>query len=159
MKTIFLMMAIENNNRAYQVDENRGGALNYFFGTHRNLRILVIDDDLDLLKALSYKMMKKDAIVTTVESGIEALEIIKNNNFDLVFLDLKMPIMDGIDTFRQMIELNRGDYVVVMTGYQEIDMIDTIKNLNPYDFLEKPIKSETLTRVFNRRLEEVKNVN
>ena len=56
-----------------------------------DFKILVVDDDRDFLRALSHRLRRKEIDFTAVESGYDAITAIKNNGFDLILLDLKMP--------------------------------------------------------------------
>ena len=78
-----------------------------------NINILWVDDEIDLLKPHILFLEQKNYKVTTCKSGMEALEAIAENVFDIVFLDENMPGLTGIETLSE-IKSKRNDLPVVM---------------------------------------------
>lgn len=120
-----------------------------------NFKILVVDDDDDFRGALSHRLRRKEVNVVTVESGNEALTALKDNGFDLVLLDLVMPEMDGVETFRRIIDMKKNCAVVIMTAYHRDDRIKKAKEMNPFGFLEKPFEFTQLLIFIEKRLKEI----
>jgi DNA-binding response OmpR family regulator len=69
-----------------------------------SIKILWVDDEIDLLKPHIIFLEKKDCNVTTCVSGAEALEIVEENNFDIIFLDENMPGLTGLETLSELKE-------------------------------------------------------
>ena len=94
--------------------------------------ILLVDDDLQVLKSLE-KLFKKEGHVTTcASSGKEALEWVEKKDFDLIVVDIRMPDLDGVDTVKKIREArtnkNQPDIpVVFLTGYSDMVAIDRAK--------------------------------
>jgi len=122
--------------------------------------ILVIDDDLTVLKSLERLFKKEGYEIACVSSGKAALELIENRNFDLVVADIRMPDLDGIETVRGIKEIrkkqNKPDIAVVfITGYSDMVAIDKAKQygevvLKPFDleeFLSRVKQQSTKRRV------------
>lgn len=121
-----------------------------------NFKILIIDDDLDFLKALAYTLSKRKIEVSTVDSGKTAIEMVKNTFFHLILLDLKMPHMNGAETFKEMKKITSRPCVIAMTAYSDEDQVRIIRSQNPYGFLEKPFDvNKDLIPLIKRRIKEV----
>ena len=117
--------------------------------------ILLVDDDDDFRGALSHRLRRKEFNVVAVDSGNEALTAIKDNGFHLVLLDLVMPEMDGVETFRRIIKMKNDCFVVIMTAYHDDERIKIAKKMNPLGFLEKPFEFAQLLLFIEKRLKEV----
>ncbi len=121
-----------------------------------NFKILIIDDDLDFLKALAWSLTRKNMNVATAESGETAIEMIKNISFHLILLDLKMPRMNGAETFKEITKIKSRPCVIIMTAYAEDDQVKIVEKMNPYGFLKKPFDmKEDLMPLIKKRIEEV----
>jgi DNA-binding NtrC family response regulator len=81
--------------------------------------LLVVDDQINLLTTLKFIFEDSGFEVTMVSSGIQAIEKIKEINYDLALLDINMPEMDGLDTFREIKKTSPSTAVVMMTGNKE----------------------------------------
>jgi DNA-binding NtrC family response regulator len=112
--------------------------------------ILIVDDERAIRNSLKDILEFEKHKVETAEHGIEGLEKLKTQKFDLVFSDIKMPHMDGIEFLKAAIE-ERGDIPIIMiSGHATIDIaVDAIKH-GAYDFISKPLD-------LNRILITVKN--
>jgi two-component system, OmpR family, alkaline phosphatase synthesis response regulator PhoP len=76
-------------------------------------KILVVDDEPDILEFLSYNLEKEGFLVETAENGKQALEKAKKNQPDIVLLDVMMPEMDGIETCRTMREMPQFEHTII----------------------------------------------
>jgi two-component system alkaline phosphatase synthesis response regulator PhoP len=114
-------------------------------------KILVVDDESDIIEFISYNLKKEGYEVFTASNGKEALPIAKKNKPDLILLDVMMPIMDGIETCKQI----KADpdfaktFVVFLTAraeeYSEIEGF----NVGADDYIAKPIKPKVLISRLN----------
>jgi DNA-binding response OmpR family regulator len=84
-----------------------------------NIKILWVDDEIDLLKPHILFLEKKNYVVSTCFSGTEALEEIEKTRFDIVFLDENMPGITGIETLAEIKEINPNLPVVMITKSEE----------------------------------------
>lgn len=122
-------------------------------------KILVIDNDIDFREALEFTLIEMKLEVVAVESGYAALEILKEEYFDLILLDLKMPGMDGAETFKKIKTLEAQPFVVIMTAYSEDEQIETVNKLNPFGFLKKPFDLNDLIPYIKKRVKTEINGN
>jgi DNA-binding NtrC family response regulator len=100
--------------------------------------ILVTDDERGIRNTLKEILEFEDYKVSLAESGTEALELISENSFDLVFLDIKMKGIDGIETLRQIRTSGFEFPVIMISGHGTIDIAVEATKMGAFDFLEKP---------------------
>ncbi|SDK16417.1 two-component system, OmpR family, alkaline phosphatase synthesis response regulator PhoP [Catalinimonas alkaloidigena] len=109
-------------------------------------KVLIVDDESDILELLQYNFEREGYEVRTAENGRKAVEILKEFQPHLVVLDIMMPQMDGVETCRQMRELPQGKeiYIIFLTArteeYSEVAAFD----VGADDFITKPIKPRAL---------------
>jgi two-component system alkaline phosphatase synthesis response regulator PhoP len=109
-------------------------------------KILVVDDDEDILEILKYNLQKEGYDVKTANNGLKAVEIAKSYIPDLVVLDIMMPNQDGVETCRQLRENPdlHHTYILFLTAraeeYSEIAAFD----VGADDYIVKPIKPRAL---------------
>ncbi|HNM33041.1 MAG TPA: response regulator transcription factor [Chitinophagales bacterium] len=109
-------------------------------------KILVVDDEPDILEFLSYNLEKEGFSVETAENGKQALEKAKKNHPDIVLLDVMMPEMDGIETCRTMREMPQFENTIIAfltartEDYSQIAGFETGAD----DYISKPIKPRVL---------------
>jgi len=107
-------------------------------------RILLVDDEKEFVQILAERMEARGMKVTTANSGDEALDMARKDDFDAVVLDLAMPGKDGIETLQLLLEINGDLQVILLTGHATVDKgVKSIK-LGAMDFLEKPLDFEKL---------------
>ena len=106
--------------------------------------ILVIDDEHAIRRSFELALEDSGYHVTTVDSGEKGVLEVKNNAYKLVFLDLKMPGMNGVQTLRQIRELSMNLPVYVVTAFHKeflMELDDVRKAGLPFQLLRKPIGS------------------
>jgi len=81
------------------------------------IRVLVVDDEKDFLFTMDYWLRTKGYEVSTAANGQEAIEIINKKPVDIIFLDMHMPVMDGVETLKKIRELNKDTPVIIITAY------------------------------------------
>ena len=109
----------------------------------RAKHILVVDDDELVLRAISKLLQVYGYKIELVKSGEEALEKVKNLNFDLIIIDVRMAGIDGIETIERMREFYRRSQTalpqeVVITGYMDTQVEERANKLGIEDYLYKP---------------------
>ena len=109
-------------------------------------RILVVDDDEPIRKLFKETLEKNNYHVLTVDSGTKALKLARSWNFDLIFLDLKMSAMDGVETFRKIRRIDRLVPVVIITGYSASEMLRKAIKQAPFGVMKKPFGSKDILR-------------
>lgn len=113
--------------------------------------ILVVDDDPSILSIFEFILQQAGYHTITTTSGEACMEIIKSpNRIDLVFLDLKMPGMSGIDTFKEIHRLNPMLLVIMMTGYAVDTLLKEAFEWGAYGVIYKPFDVEEVLALIDK---------
>ena len=110
----------------------------------KKIRLLLVDDERDFLTAYSRRFIRRNAEVTIATSGPEALEKIKETNFDVVILDVMMPEMNGIETLRRIKAVAPDLPVIILTGHADHKTLIEGMDIGAFDFLLKPVGTDEL---------------
>jgi DNA-binding NtrC family response regulator len=115
------------------------------------LKVLVVDDDQGLRQSLSSTLTSSNKYqVEEAFDGVNALEKVKSNSYDIVILDIDMPRMNGLQALTKIKEFNPGIIVLMMTAFATIDAaVQSVKE-GAYNYLSKPIQSEQLMETLDR---------
>ncbi len=106
--------------------------------------ILAVDDEADFVDSLSSILIKHEYSVDTSCSGYEALQMLSIRPYDLVLLDLTMPLISGIDTLKRIQRIDPGLPVIILTGDSRVGTVVDAMKLGAYDFFPKPLDWERL---------------
>lgn len=117
-------------------------------------RILVVDDDRNLSRILVNILDYEGYESEFVNSGEGALKKIKDENFDLMLLDLALPDLSGLDVLRAAQEIRSNMQVVMISGQGNIHTAVEATRSGAYDFLEKPLDSERILVTINNALDK-----
>lgn len=112
-----------------------------------NNRILIVDDDVSLVRVMKYHLVENGYEVHTALNGQNALELYRSLNFSAIFTDLHMQEMDGLTFIREVRSFDSIVSIVVITGYPTIDKAVTAMKAGALDFIEKPIEKEHLLAI------------
>jgi two-component system NtrC family response regulator len=115
-------------------------------------RILLIDDDLNLSKVLSYQLQKAGDEVMVANSGQEGLQQFAAHEFDIVITDIQMPDLNGIQVLQEIRRHNRQVVVIIITAHGTIDNAIEACRLGADDYLTKPFSKEQLRFVIEKAL-------
>lgn len=108
------------------------------------MRVLLVDDNLEGGFTLKELLELKGFEVEYVENGYLALNKFKENNFDLVIMDIVMPGIDGIEIFKKMKEIKKDIKVIFLSAFIDEKRKEELKRLEIRDFLEKPFNFQEL---------------
>lgn len=104
-------------------------------------KILIIDDEEEILLALKKNLILEGYNVETCNDSQEALEMIKNNKFHIVITDIVMPNMNGIDLLKAAKAYDALTQVIMMTGYSTMEITIQSLEFGANDYILKPFKS------------------
>jgi len=113
-------------------------------------KILIIDDERSIRATLKEILEFEKYLVVTAQDGIEGYKMAEEKNFDLIFCDIKMPKIDGIETLKKIVENNILSPVIMISGHGDIETaVETLK-IGAFDYIEKPLDlNRVLTCVRN----------
>jgi CheY-like chemotaxis protein len=117
---------------------------------------ILIVDDVKEQRALVEEMLKKlNYTVTSASSGEEAITYLKEHNTDLMVLDMIMdPGMDGLDTYRSVLEIRPGQKAVIVSGFSESDRVKDAQALGAGAYVKKPYVIEKLGMAVKKELDK-----
>jgi len=120
----------------------------------RPVKILIVDDEVNLLQSLSDVLKRKGYSVATAQNGLEALGKLKERYFNIAIVDLKMPKMGGMELLEMIKERYPQTLVVILTGYGTIkSAVDAIKK-GAHSYLIKPFRPDEIILIANKIMEE-----
>ena len=115
-------------------------------------RILIVDDEESICETLTWILEKDGYNVTSIMEFDKAVEIIKESDFDIYFIDLILPGGNGISLIKLIRDLEKKGVVIIITGYPNIPtLVDSIR-LDTYDYIKKPINKTDLEKIVNQAL-------
>lgn len=146
--TVYLYFPITRDSaRAITETEIRGGTE----------KILVIDDDNMQREVVRRLLGKLGYDIYTVESGEKALQVIKDNSFDLIILDMIMPGgIDGAETYKRILEKRPGQPAIVVSGYAESEKVEEARKLGAQAFIRKPLTLKSIAAEVRKELDREK---
>jgi len=106
--------------------------------TEEQVKVLVVDDEPTVGDLIKNTLEMGRCYVTTILSSLEALELIKKRHFDLIFLDLLMPEVDGGELFKHIREIDEDVQVVIITGYPHSEIMEKAMEYGPFTVIKKP---------------------
>jgi DNA-binding NtrC family response regulator len=141
---ILILTAIQRKNRIMTEDNSRP------------IRLLLVDDEEDLVTFLAHRLGKRGLDVTTALAGEEALDAAEEKIFDVAVVDLKMPDMDGITVIEELKRMQPFVEVLMLTGHGSHDSAWEAGRLHAFRYIMKPCDFDELldlvqTAAVNRR--------
>lgn len=118
--------------------------------------ILFVDDDRTILELVQEYLTEVGYRVEVVDNGMQALEKIKNQPYAIVFTDIKMPDIDGLELLSAIKEYRPETEVIIVTGHGSMESAIKAMKYGSYDYLQKPFKLNVLKIIIDRILEAKK---
>lgn len=124
----------------------------------KNMKVLLVDDEEEFVKALAERLKMRDLRSDTVLDGEEALSFVEDQEPDVMVLDLKMPGIDGMEVLRQVRKAYPKIQVIILTGHGTEKHEEEAKRLGAFDYLEKPVNLDVLVKkmkaAYRRKMED-----
>ncbi|HLE25609.1 MAG TPA: sigma-54 dependent transcriptional regulator, partial [Thermodesulfobacteriota bacterium] len=117
-------------------------------------KILVVDDEPGMRTFLEIILRKEGYSVETASDGMKALDNINNNVFDLAILDMLMPVMNGIEVLKRIIEKSPETTVIIITAFASHETAIEAMKLGAYDYITKPFKIDEIKLVIKKALDK-----
>ena len=116
--------------------------------------VLIVDDEEGIRESLSGILEDEGYDILTAKSGEEAIKMLGESSPDLVFLDIWLTGMDGIQTLQEIKAIKPDVPVIMISGHGNIELAVKAAKMGAYDFLEKPLSLEKVVLVAKRALEK-----
>ena len=110
-------------------------------------KILIVDDEKNIRMMLKHCLKERKYDTDIAINGDEALKKIKENNYDLVLLDIKMPGLSGMEVLKKVRERGNNVNIIMMTAYGTIERAVEAMKLNAIDFLSKPFTTDEIRSI------------
>lgn len=115
--------------------------------------VLIVDDELGARESMRM-ILKGKFDVSTAESGMKAIELVKEKQYDVVVLDIRMPDISGIEVLEKIKQMDPSPEVMMVTAYAALDTAKNAMRLGAYDYIEKPFKNfDEFREVVNKGVE------
>lgn len=173
MAVVWAIVREHGGHITLQSDKRRGNKIELFFPTTairgtarkkisrrsskkgRKEKILVVDDAEEQRKLATEILERSGFHATAVASGEQAVEFIKANEVDLVWLDMMMdPGMDGLETYQQIIRHRPGQKAIIVSGYSETPRVKQALKLGVGAYVKKPYTMEKITEIIHNQLDK-----
>ncbi|OGW75501.1 MAG: hypothetical protein A2Z72_02795 [Omnitrophica bacterium RBG_13_46_9] len=110
------------------------------------IKVLVVDDEADFRQVMTVWLKSKGYLVITAPDGEHAIEAVKKEKPDIVFMDLRMPVMDGSDTIKKIRQFDKDTPIIIISAYLDDPKI-------------KEVKTSYISGIFNKRDDFDKGLN
>ena len=118
--------------------------------------ILIVDDEKNILLTLSQSLEALQVEIDTAANGEEALAKLKEKEFDLILLDIRMPGMDGMEVLRRVREIRPDIRMIMISAYGTIELAVEAMKLGAVDFIPKPFSPQEIRDMVSRVLDREK---
>ncbi len=122
--------------------------------TQTGIRVLLVDDETDFLESTAKALRRRGFETTTASGGKAALEFARSRRFDVAFLDVKMPGMDGHQLFYALHDALPEMRIVMLTGHGDLQKAFELGKNGLFTYLAKPVETDDLVRTLMRAYEQ-----
>ena len=122
--------------------------------TDQKTRILIVDDESDLRNLLNHVLTQAGYEVMEAPDGEAALNILRKEKFDIAFLDIQMPNVNGIQVLKHIQKNSPSTKAIMLTGYANLKNAMEAKEFGATDFIGKPYKIEDILSTVQRLTNE-----
>ncbi len=122
---------------------------------NKNFSVLVVDDEEMIVTILLNFLGEKGYQVTGLNDPAEAIELVKTKTFDIVFTDLMMPGINGMELVKEIASQDNDTQIIIFTGYASVDSaIDAVQQ-GVYDYIKKPFRLEDIDKILTHALDKL----
>lgn len=119
------------------------------------IKLLLVDDEKGITDSLKDFFQHRGFDVQAVNSGEEALEVIKSDKPDIVFLDIRMKGISGLDVLERVKKMDKRIKIIMLTIYEEQEMVNKAKELGADEYITKPFRIDYLEEVVIKKVQEL----
>lgn len=120
------------------------------------IRLLVVDDEVDICDFVRNFFKEREFEVFVAHDGKEALGIVDSVDPHIVLLDLKMPVMGGMETLKEISKRKPDTKVIIVTAVEDVEKAEEAKQHNAVEYITKPLVLEQLERTVMTIAEQIK---
>lgn len=113
-------------------------------------KILIVDDDKDMTTTLTLILSEEGYEATSAKDGQEAIKIVSEKRFDLILMDIRMPGLNGVETYKEIRKIRPGVPVAMMTAYSVESLVKEALEHNAREVIYKPFDTEKLLELIGR---------
>ena len=124
--------------------------------TNQQIHILIVDDETSVADILKDCVSNRGRSVDVCYNGLDGIEHIQNNHYDLIVVDLVMPKIGGLDVMRYAKKENPDVLVVIITGHASLETAIMAVKEGAYDYIRKPCKLEEIKIVVDNAVEKIR---
>lgn len=121
-----------------------------------SLRIFIVDDDVDFAEALAEVIKAEGYYVECAHTGAEAVARFRENDFDITFMDVKLPDMNGVESLFEIRRLKPGANVMMMTGFSVELLLQQAVEGGAFGVLHKPFEPAVLLGAIEAMMSEAR---
>jgi DNA-binding NtrC family response regulator len=107
-------------------------------------KLLLVDDEKTMVKYLSKRLIKRGFEISIAYNGMDALEQVRENDFDVVLLDVLMPGMNGIDTLKEIKKIKPRTEIIMLTGHASVEVGIEGMKAGAFNYIMKPFDPNEL---------------
>ena len=119
------------------------------------IKLLFVDDEKGITDALKSFFEARGFAIFTADSGEKAIELVKKDSPDIVFLDIRMRGMNGIDTLAEIKKIDSKIKVIMLSIHEEKEIVDKAMEFGADEYITKPFKVDYLEKVVLRKIQEL----
>jgi DNA-binding NtrC family response regulator len=114
------------------------------------IKVILVDDEKDFVESLAERLQLRNFEVTTALNGNDAINLVQENDYDVIVLDVKMPGKDGIETLKEIKNIKQLPQIIMLTGHATVESAIQGMKLGAYDYIMKPTVTEDLITLINK---------
>ena len=123
------------------------------------MRVLVVDDEKLIRDVIKEYLLLEKIEVEEASNGEEALNKVKQENFDIIIMDIKMPGINGIKALELIKNENPNKEIIMLTAYDDFEFVHKVLVLGGSDYIIKPIKPDKLIEIVDNIMDKIENKN
>jgi len=121
----------------------------------KNLFVMHVEDDTSVRESLMRFLKRRFDTIYSAKDGAEGLEMYREHRPDIIITDIQMPVMDGIEMSRRILDENPSAVIVITTAFNEKPYIDKAAEIGVFEYLKKPVVKEDLTLTLRKCAERL----
>jgi two-component system response regulator (stage 0 sporulation protein F) len=119
------------------------------------IKLLIVDDEKGITDALKSFFQHRGFSTKAANSGEEAIEVVKADRPDIIFLDIRMKAMSGLEALKRIKEIDPKIKVIMLTIHEEKEIVERAKELGADEYITKPFRIDYLEEVVIKKVQEL----